>query len=234
MTSTPPENNASITDSWVDLSGQFSQGGTPTRLTPIPFGGEPDYLRMLREAQTEILSRSSCRVSPLSSAIMSLNSTTKNTPSASPKSPPNSPNPELATFSEDLKGVYINKTAEASANVTNFNSAQPAAVTPSDIYWDWSAKPTSHQIGRDWQLSSTRSRKSSSGASIAFNKLCSNSNSSSASENSNEGGKKFYSKGVIYTLILTNLISVILGVGIGFWVSKRGSGGSGVIDIPVQ
>ena len=39
------------------------------------------------------------RVSPISSAMMSLSSTCKNTPTGgSPKSPPNSPNVELADF----------------------------------------------------------------------------------------------------------------------------------------
>ncbi len=74
-------------DSWVDLttgSGLSASSGpaSPVRVTPVPFGGEVDYIRMLREAQRES-SRSSNKVSPISSAIMSLSSTTRNTPSAS-------------------------------------------------------------------------------------------------------------------------------------------------------
>lgn len=74
----------SVTDSWVDLSGQCSQSGntSPNRITPVPFGGDQDYIRMLREAQRES-NRSSTKVSPISSAIMSLSSTTRNTPNAS-------------------------------------------------------------------------------------------------------------------------------------------------------
>ncbi len=83
-------------DSWVDLSGPLGTTtppliyGTVTppfttsrRVTPVPFGGEHDYLRMLREAQRES-NRSSTKVSPLPSALMSLSTTPKrNTPSSS-------------------------------------------------------------------------------------------------------------------------------------------------------
>ena len=87
-------------DSWVDLSCQIGTctppliAGTITppftttatlsrRVTPVPFGGEYDYLRMLREAQRES-NRSSTKVSPITSAIMSLSTTPKRTtPSSS-------------------------------------------------------------------------------------------------------------------------------------------------------
>jgi hypothetical protein len=42
-----------------------------------------------------------------------------------PKSPPNSPNPELASLSEELKDVYINA----------FSGIE------SDMVWDWSSRP---------------------------------------------------------------------------------------------
>ena len=80
MSTTPSD--APIGDSWVDLSGQFSNSASPMRVTPVPFGGEQDYLRMLREAQRES-NRASNKVSPISSALMSLSSTTRNTPSQS-------------------------------------------------------------------------------------------------------------------------------------------------------
>lgn len=68
-------------DSWVDLGGQIisttspislSGAVTPTRRLTAnnPFGGEHDYLRMLREAQRES-NRSSSKVSPISSAFIS-------------------------------------------------------------------------------------------------------------------------------------------------------------------
>lgn len=76
-------------DSWVDLGGpmttttspiSLSGAVTPTRrlMSNNPFGGEHDYLRMLREAQRES-NRSSSKVSPISSAFIS----GKNTPSGS-------------------------------------------------------------------------------------------------------------------------------------------------------
>ena len=77
-------------DSWVDLGGQtlptsspisLSGAVTPTgskRLASFPFGGEHDYLRMLREAQRES-NWSSNKVSPISSAFISM----KNTPGGS-------------------------------------------------------------------------------------------------------------------------------------------------------
>ncbi len=69
----------------MDLTGQVGGGHhSPIRITPVPppFAGEQDYLRMLREAQRES-NRSSTKVSPISSALMSVSSTTRNTPSAS-------------------------------------------------------------------------------------------------------------------------------------------------------
>ena len=37
---------------WVDLSKELPGGSSsPARTTPVPFGGESDYMRMLREAQ---------------------------------------------------------------------------------------------------------------------------------------------------------------------------------------
>jgi BCL2/adenovirus E1B protein-interacting protein 3 len=55
----------------------------------------------------------------------------------SPKSPPNSPNPELATFTEELKGVYINRLG-GSENNSNPNNQ---TVTASELIWDWTSRP---------------------------------------------------------------------------------------------
>ena len=39
---------------WVDLSKELPGGSSsPARTTPVPFGGESDYMRMLREAQVD-------------------------------------------------------------------------------------------------------------------------------------------------------------------------------------
>lgn len=250
-----PQENPGISDSWVDLSGQIGTctppliAGTITppftttatlsrRVTPVPFGGEYDYLRMLREAQRES-NRSSTKVSPITSAIMSLSTTPKRTtPSSSPKSPPNSPNCEVATFTEELRGVYVNriKTEPAAihGNYSGTNSGNGVGssspilfhsgngVTASDIVWDWSSRPN---IPKDWKSSSNicKSRKSSE--------------SSKSSKISGKTNKKaIISKEVLYTLVITNLISFLIGTGIGIWL-RRGVDQCGccgdVIDIAI-
>lgn len=210
-------------DSWVDLSGQCgtttppliaASSVTPRSPATPPFGGEHDYLRMLREAQRES-NRSSTKVSPISSALMSLSSTPKRaSPIHSPKSPPNSPNPELAThpFAEELKGVYINKVGKD----TTTNTVVPvhSGVTASDIVWDWTSRPNIHP--KEWRMPSvssaagSRSRKASSSSSkLSF-------------RNAKVGKKSLFSKEVMYTLVITNILSLLLGTGIGLWLSKRG------------
>lgn len=235
MTSTPPD--ALISDSWVDLTGQASPifPRSPRRITPVPFGGEQDYLRMLREAQRES-NRSSTKVSPISSALMSLSSTGRNTPSISPKSPPNSPNPELASLAEELKDVYINRITRSSLE--------------EDIVWDWSSRP--NIPSKEWKfLSSGRSRNASSSSQTS--PLChpakmhqqttqqqqhlEEATKSHPTSTANKIQKKkkggFFSKDVVYTLLITNLLSLILGAGIGVWLSKRGGASSSKMLVPI-
>jgi BCL2/adenovirus E1B protein-interacting protein 3 len=228
MTSTPPENNGMFSgaDSWVDLSSLAGQQ-SPNRITPVPFGGEQDYLRMLREAQRES-NRSSAKVSPITSALMSLSSTTRNSPTTSPKSPPNSPNPELAAFTEELKGIYINRLNE---RTSGGGGGSCQTVSASELIWDWSSRP--NVPPKEWKLPGVvRSRKSSSSS-----KLSSNS-TNKAGHGNNAGGaddekKPGYSNKIIYTLLLTNLLSLILGAGIGMWLSRSSSGNNNLIDIPI-
>ncbi|XP_040576150.1 uncharacterized protein BNIP3 isoform X2 [Lepeophtheirus salmonis] len=199
MTTTPPD--VPLTDSWVDLSGPFNVSTSPLRVTPIPFGGEQDYLRMLREAQRES-SRSSNKVSPISSAFMSLSSTCRNTPIQSPKSRPNTPNPDMTFYPDDLDDVYVNRIKnEESSKSLNNNIA-------SDLIWDWSSR------SKEWKTvhgngSSGRSRKSSSSSKPSI-------------RNPNSMKKKYFSKKLALTVVLTNLISLIIGAGIGVWLCKRG------------
>ena len=52
----------------------------------------------------------------------------------SPKSPPNTPNPELASsLEEELKAVYINHLNKPDNENDGFSA--------SDIIWDWSSQP---------------------------------------------------------------------------------------------
>lgn len=164
MSQTP---DPSISDSWVDLgtatttatASPISLSGavTPTRglfMSSNPFGGEHDYLRMLREAQRES-NRSSSKVSPISSAFISV----KTTPAGSPKSPPNTPNPELASsFHDELKAVYINHLVKP--------DEEQDGLTASDIMWDWSSRPNI-PCNREWTFTSVRSRKSSSSSKLS-------------------------------------------------------------------
>eukprot|EP00096_Caligus_rogercresseyi_P008235 TRINITY_DN2672_c0_g1_i2.p1 TRINITY_DN2672_c0_g1~~TRINITY_DN2672_c0_g1_i2.p1 ORF type:complete len:214 (+),score=51.88 TRINITY_DN2672_c0_g1_i2:211-852(+) len=213
MTTTPPE--VALTDSWVDLSGSFNLSTSPLRMTPIPFGGEQDYLRMLREAQRES-SRSSNKVSPISSAFMSLSSTTRNTPSQSPKSRPNTPNPDLTFFPDDMDNIYVNRIkGEDAKSVSNNNNNNNIA---SDLFWDWSSR------SKEWKTvlgngNSERSRKSSS--------------SSKPSIRTNPLRKEAYSKKFLLTVALTNLISFIIGAGIGIWLCKRGGGNDFIKEISI-
>lgn len=54
-----------------------------------------------------------------------------------PKSPPNSPNPELSIFPEELKGVYINRLNTCGETSSNPNQT----VTASELIWDWTSRP---------------------------------------------------------------------------------------------
>jgi len=213
MSQTP---DIGISDSWVDLgtatttatASPISLSGavTPTRglfMSSNPFGGEHDYLRMLREAQRES-NRSSSKVSPISSAFISV----KTTPAGSPKSPPNTPNPELASsFHDELKAVYINHLVKPDDGEDG--------LTASDIMWDWSSRPNI-PCNREWTFTSVRSRKSSSSSKL------SSLNNSKESSPPNGKKKSYLTKEVFITVLLTNLVSFLVGAGIGIWLSKKG------------
>jgi len=182
MSETPP------VSSWVDL------GTSPVisrRTTPVPFGSNSDYIRMLREAQSETSCRTSARVSPITSAFMSQSSTCRNSPtpgSCSPRSPPPSPCPEVEYLQEDLlaSGIFINRMRE------------PEATTAvSEFMWDWSSRTQPQERLRG---------------------------SSSTNKTGSSDTKKSYSKKAFFSLLLTNLISLVIGAGLGVWIYRRNSG----------
>lgn len=85
-----------FTESWIELTNNLIQS-CPDRVTPpLPFSSGEEYLRLLKEAQKE---------SNPSSLISSRRDSPKQ---GSPKSPPNSPNPEPSLNDEELRGVFIN------------------------------------------------------------------------------------------------------------------------------
>ncbi|XP_075222299.1 BCL2 interacting protein 3 isoform X2 [Lycorma delicatula] len=110
----------------------------------------------------------------------------------SPKSPPNSPNTELS-IEDDLRGVYINYNKDNDFMNVERNT---------DWIWDWSSRPD--QVPpKDWKFKHPK-RKTYS---IRHAKV---------------GKNSLFSKEVLYTLFLTNVLSLILGTGVGMWLSRRG------------
>lgn len=97
-----------FTESWIELTNNLIQS-CPDRVTPpLPFSSGEEYLRLLKEAQKE-------------SNPSSLISSRRETPKVgSPKSPPNSPNPEPST-NEELKGVFINYYATKVSSMSQQN-----------------------------------------------------------------------------------------------------------------
>nr|CAH0113155.1 unnamed protein product [Daphnia galeata] len=144
------------------------------------------------------LLREAQRDSNQSSALVSLASTRKNSPHSSPKSPPNSPNTEPAGEGEELKGFYINYCTKDGTSLEN----------DTDWVWDWSSRPES-QAPKEWKFMHPEGRipiKKPYGYSIRFAKV---------------GGTSVFSRQVLYTMVITNLVTLLLGTGIGFWLSRR-------------
>uniref|UniRef100_A0A1B6CNX8 BCL2/adenovirus E1B 19 kDa protein-interacting protein 3 n=1 Tax=Clastoptera arizonana TaxID=38151 RepID=A0A1B6CNX8_9HEMI len=135
------------------------------------------------------------RESNQSSARVSLASSRRDSPHSSPKSPPNSPNTELAATEDELKGVYINYSYKDGDFVNVDRNT--------DWIWDWSSRPD-QLPPKDWKF---KHPKRKSNYSIRTAKV---------------GKISLFSKEVLYTLFLTNVISLILGTGVGVWLSRKG------------
>ncbi|XP_071447703.1 BCL2/adenovirus E1B 19 kDa protein-interacting protein 3 [Hetaerina americana] len=197
-------------ESWVDLTS--SRGGTATpsgigsavtltqqQLTHLPLScsvsGE-EYLRLLREAQRE---------SNPSSAPLSLASSRRDTPGHSPKSPPNSPDTEAAS-EDDLGGVYVNYCGGGVERLAERGSAgaKDSEFIGTDWIWEWSSRPELIPP-RDWKFKHPKKRTYSI-------------------RNAKFGKTSLFSKEVLYTLFISNVISILLGTGVGVWLSRRGCG----------
>ncbi|XP_058062305.1 BCL2/adenovirus E1B 19 kDa protein-interacting protein 3 [Anopheles bellator] len=232
MASTPMQlmkmGTEELGESWIELSSSTSQGAGPTaaaaanqsnplvastvggsianrtppelcakspdRTTPpLPFASVEEYIRLLREAQRE---------SKESSRVASLTSSRKNSPRGSPKSPPNSPNNELAATEEDLKNVYI-----------NYVNKDGDIVKDTDWVWDWSSRPD-QQPPKDWKFEHPKkpgqeecTKTSHAGYSIRQVRV---------------GKNSLFSREFLYSIVVTNILSLLLGAGIGAWLQKRG------------
>jgi len=189
MSYNPPLSSSS----WVDLSKELSGSSSSP---PIPFGSDSDYMRMLKEAQKVTSCRTSARVSPITSAFMSQNSTRRNSSTPSPTSPSDSPHAELvdlAEYQEALGEIYINRIKEPE-------------IIMSDFMWDWSSRPNILPP-KDWKIQHHHTK--SSRGSICYKP---------------KPPRYGYSKKVVFSMVLTNILSMIIGVGIGIWIfRKRGA-----------
>uniref|UniRef100_A0A182JKU2 Uncharacterized protein n=1 Tax=Anopheles atroparvus TaxID=41427 RepID=A0A182JKU2_ANOAO len=175
-------------------SGIVAGAKSPDRTTPpLPFASVEEYIRLLREAQRE---------SKESSRVASLTSSRKNSPRGSPKSPPNSPNTELAATEEDLRNVYI-----------NYVNKDGDIVKDTDWVWDWSSRPD-QQPPKDWKFEHPKQSSQEdpnkpihAGYSIRQVRF---------------GKNSLFSREFLYSIVLTNVLSLLLGAGIGAWLQKRG------------
>uniref|UniRef100_A0A0K8TRF2 Putative conserved plasma membrane protein n=1 Tax=Tabanus bromius TaxID=304241 RepID=A0A0K8TRF2_TABBR len=138
------------------------------------------------------LLREAQRESNQSSKVVSLASSRRDTPKGSPKSPPNSPNTELCA-EDELKNVYI-----------NYWHKEGEAGKDTDWVWSWSSR-SDQRPQRDWRFEHPKRRPV--GYSIRLARV---------------GRNSLFSKEVLYSLLLTNVLSLLLGTGLGLWLSRRG------------
>lgn len=203
MTSTPPKLYSSLTDileeSWVELSNDSSMYGTRSPERTTP-QPFPHCDEYLR------CLRDAQRESNQSSRVVSLASSRRDTPRDSPKSPPNSPNNELHP-DDDLKNIYINYWAGGQL-VTN------QAVKDTDWLWEWSSRQE-QTPPQNWGFERTEKiKRKYSGLSMRQARV---------------GKNSLFSREVLYSLILTNILSMLIGTGLGLWLSKRIVNGGGNI-----
>lgn len=114
----------------------------------------------------------------------------------SPRDSPKSPpnSPNTELNTEDeWKGSYINYHYNKDCDITS----------NTDWIWDWSSRPDQNPP-KDWKFKHPK-RKTYS---IRHAKV---------------GKNSLFSKEVLYTLFITNVISLLLGAGVGLWLSRRTS-----------
>uniref|UniRef100_A0A2A4JT53 BCL2/adenovirus E1B 19 kDa protein-interacting protein 3 n=1 Tax=Heliothis virescens TaxID=7102 RepID=A0A2A4JT53_HELVI len=154
---------------------------------------ENEYIRLLREAQRESRD-SSVRHSRASSV------------KGSPKSPPNSPNLEPST-EDELKGVYINCWRDDS----------------NDWVWEWSSRPD-QLPPKDWRFKHPTSARGPPSATSSIEVLEQQLAAPVMQQSHCLSVRRtcLFSRGAIAAVLLTNVVSLLLGAGIGMWLSKRG------------
>ena len=115
----------------------------------------------------------------------------------SPKSPPNSPFNER----EDVTDNVENHDTDLSEVYINTISDGDT----SDFIWDWSSRPNIAPP-KQWKLQPINSTKSS----------CSSKTSIESKKQ-----KAGYSTKVVISFLLTNVISLLIGAGIGMWIKRK-------------
>ncbi|KOX80290.1 BCL2/adenovirus E1B 19 kDa protein-interacting protein 3 [Melipona quadrifasciata] len=165
-------------------------------LNPVPDRITPLPFSSGGEEYLRLL-REAQRDSLPSSARHSLASSRRGTPRDSPKSPPNSPNTELST-EDELKGVYINYCCNKETELLEKNT---------DWIYEWSSRPD-QMPPKDWRFKHPQGLNKRKSYSIRTTKV---------------GKIGLFSKEVLYTLFITNILSVLVGAGLGVWLSRRGS-----------
>lgn len=192
MSATPRNSEDLLGESWIELSSS-------TNTCPK----SPDRTTPLPFTSVEEylrLLREAQRESKESSRVASLTSSRRDSPRGSPKSPPNSPNTELATTEEELRGVYI--------NYLNREGAANSSQKDNDWVWEWSSRPD-QLPPKDWKFEHPKQgvRRMQQGYSMRLTRV---------------GKNSLFSREVLYSLVLTNVLSLLLGAGIGAWLHKRG------------
>jgi len=109
----------------------------------------------------------------------------------SPKSPPNSPQNERCD-DHDLGLTDV-----------YINNLTDKEVAISDFIWDWSSRPNIVPP-KQWRIQGGQSTKTSS-----------NNDPSEAKK------KSGYSTKMVFTFLLTNVLSLLIGAGVGIWIKRR-------------
>lgn len=141
------------------------------------------------------LLREAQRESNQSSRVVSLTSSRRDTPKEM-QSPKSPPNSPNFT-DEELRGVYVNYWNKDGGEYVNFQNP--------DWIWEWSSRPD-QLPPKGWNFQHPRRRP---GYSMRLARV---------------GKNSLFSREVLYSLLLTNVLSLIIGAGVGVWLSKRGVG----------
>ncbi|RXG51244.1 NIP3-like protein [Armadillidium vulgare] len=197
--------SACTDESWVDLSKQSSQtSGTSSPFTQVAMS----YGSSTPERVTP---------PPFGNGeeyLRLLREAQKE--SNQPKSPPNSPNTEAVLDNEEpslLKGVYINYYNREG----DFVRVEKNVET--DWIWDWSSRPD-QTPPKQWKFVHPHKGTVPSRRGASIRRLM-------------VGNSSLFSRDVLYTLFITNVLSLILGTGIGMWLSRKSGGGGNGSNVPL-